>query len=99
MEQQLTLAGFRPLVNQKFTVTDPHYGKQELLLISAEERSGGQLETFSLIFTGSPEKLLPQSMHSFSHPHLGEAQIFITPVQGSNSERILYQAVFNRMSV
>jgi hypothetical protein len=41
-------------------------------------------------------RMLPQGTYSFRHDTLGEFLLFIVPVVGSNDERIVYEACFNR---
>jgi uncharacterized protein DUF6916 len=54
------------------------------------------IESFSLLFTGPVDRLLPQGLYLLEHDALGTLGIFIVPVLGSNAERILYEAVFTR---
>jgi len=61
-----------------------------------EERPAGGIERFSLFFHGPPDRLLPQDTYSFHHDVLGDVMIFIVPIVGSNDERIIYEACFNR---
>jgi len=97
MLETFTAETFKPHLNENFIVEFAPYGKQELELISIDDRSNKFSETFSLIFSGSPSKLLPQQIHHFTHLNLGEMQLFITPVQTSTPKTIHYQAVFNRL--
>jgi hypothetical protein len=53
------------------------------------------LHQFSLFFHGAPERLLPPNTYLLHHDALGPVLLFITPVQGSTRERILYEACFN----
>jgi hypothetical protein len=61
-----------------------------------EERPAGGLERFSLFFHGPPDRILPQDTYSFHHDALGDVMLFIVPIIGSNEERIIYEACFNR---
>jgi hypothetical protein len=51
---------------------------------------------FSLFFHGPPSRLLPQGIYLLGHPSLGALALFIVPILGSNHERIVYEACFNR---
>lgn len=97
MLETLTAESFKPHLNENFIVNFAPYGEQSLELISIDDRSNKFAETFSLIFSGSPSKLLPQQIHLFKHSSIGDMQLFITPVQSSTAKVIHYQAVFNRL--
>ena len=56
----------------------------------------GGIQQFSLFFHGPAGPILPQGMYSFDHDALGPLVLFIVPVIGSNTERIVYQACFSR---
>ena len=51
---------------------------------------------FSLFFHGSASRLLPQGIYVLRHASLGALALFIVPILGSNHERIVYEACFNR---
>ena len=51
---------------------------------------------FSLFFHGSASRLLPQGTYVLRHASLGSLALFIVPILGSNHERIIYEACFNR---
>jgi hypothetical protein len=53
------------------------------------------LRRFSLFFHGAPERLLPPGTYVLRHDVLGPLLLFITPIQGSTRQRILYESHFN----
>jgi hypothetical protein len=61
-----------------------------------DERSSGGFQWFSLLFHGPSDRLLPQGTHLLHHDVFGELMLFLVPVVGSNSERIVYEACFSR---
>jgi hypothetical protein len=65
------------------------------LIEVSDERAGRGMRQFSLFFHGSPDRVLPQGLYEFEHAVLGSLTIFIVPIVGSNTERILYQACFS----
>ncbi len=72
----------------------------ELVLLRATESRShnparGQ-ESFSLLFRGPSEPLLPQSIQLMRHPVLGEMSLFMVPLR-QNSEGNFYEVVFNRL--
>jgi hypothetical protein len=61
----------------------------------ADERVSGGMRQFSLLFHGPADRLLPQGTYALRHDALGDLDLFIVPIVGSNRERIVYQACFN----
>lgn len=91
----LTLATFRPLVGDRFTVEGAMPAALELVLESATaagEWPGGR-DPFSLIFVGPDEPLLPQAIYELRHESLGVLQIFVVPV-ARDAVGVRYQAIF-----
>jgi len=103
---QLKLETFVPLVGNKFQVYPDAVSSIELELTEATEFSGhgnkpapgtGLIqESFSVIFDGPDDRLLPQGMYVFEHGGLGRFELFIVPV-GRKPGAFQYQAVFNRL--
>jgi len=98
----LTKSKFTELLNTRFQVSADSAEVVELELAAVTSNpavaAGGevvQFESFSLMFHGPGERLLPQKMYSFIHERLGKFQIFIVPV-GREGNLFRYQAVFNR---
>jgi hypothetical protein len=50
---------------------------------------------FSLLFLGPPSPILPQKIYRFSHPSLGEFDLFIVPVGPAPGGAMRYEAIFN----
>jgi len=53
-------------------------------------------EQFSLFFHGPADALLQQGIYILEHDRLGALALFLVPILGSNRERIVYEACFNR---
>jgi hypothetical protein len=53
-----------------------------------------RVRSFSLVFRGPAAPLLPQKIYPFSHPEMGEFELFIVPI-GPDQEGLCYEAVFN----
>jgi len=51
-------------------------------------------EPFSLVFRGSTDLVLPQSIYRLSHETLGDLEIFLVPI-GPDAQGMRYEAVFN----
>ena len=88
-------AAFAAHIGTDFTVDA---GGHPVVLQLAEVTDDGVaqgLHTFSLFFHGPGDRLLPQQIHTMTHPALGAHDIFIVAVQGSTAARILYQACFS----
>jgi hypothetical protein len=73
----------------------------ELVLIEATAGRGRTAsedrESFSVIFQGPGDRLLPQRTYSLEHDILGRFDLFIVPV-GQDQSGFQYQAIFNRRS-
>lgn len=88
-------ASFRAHLDTMF-VAD--YGDRAVPLRLAEvagERVTGRLEQFSLYFHGPADRQLPQGTYALAHDALGALALFLVPI-GANSERVVYEACFNR---
>ena len=88
-------AVYQPHVNTVFAV-DASPEAVPLTLAGVED--GGVtsgLRRFSLFFHGAPERLLPPDTYVLRHDVLGLLLLFITPIQGSTRQRILYESHFN----
>src|SRR5258708_6615602 len=59
--------------------------------------SVGSPESFSLIFRGRCDQLLPQRTYVFAHEKIGRFELFIVPL-GREAGAIQYQAIFNRLA-
>jgi hypothetical protein len=66
-----------------------------LASVSDDQRLG-EFQQFSLYFHGPPAALLTQGIYLLDHDVLGTLALFIVPILGSNQERIVYEACFNR---
>ena len=102
--ETLTLAKFSELLHARFQVRVSPAEEIELELVEATPgrtvespgKGGEKFESFSLIFHGPGDHLLPQKMHPFEHPQLGRFELFIVPI-GQGPGHLKYQAVFNRL--
>ena len=61
-------------------------------LTGPHEQTG--MERFSVFFDGPPDTYLPQSLYRLEHERMGEFEIFLVPVAGSE-QSFRYEAVFN----
>lgn len=62
----------------------------------SELRSSPGQESYSIVFRGPEDRLLPQGTYTLDHDRLGEQDLFIVPVAG-DEQGISYEAVFNRL--
>ena len=58
-------------------------------------RTGGGFARFSVLFHGPPDRILLQGTYELHHDTMGWLALFIVPIIGSNSERIIYEACFS----
>ncbi len=68
----------------------------ELVEVSEGPCSARQ-ESFSVLFAGPPEPLLPQQLYDLRHETLGALTLFLVPVGPGKDGRPRYEAVFNRL--
>lgn len=88
-------AVFRDHLDTIFMVDDGAGAVPLRLVDVSDEPPARGLRQFSLLFHGPGDPVLSQSTHAFRHPVLGTLEIFVVPVVGSTSERIVYQACFS----
>jgi len=55
-----------------------------------------RVESFSLLFLGSEDRVLPQKIYSFEQEKTGRFDLFIVPV-GKRADGVEYEAVFSRL--
>jgi hypothetical protein len=105
--EQLTYSTFAGLEKAKFRVRLDETSQVELELVEAllarprgEAATAGTTqagqESFSLLFHGPDDRLLPQRNYAFEQAEIGSFELFIVPV-GRAAGAIQYQAVFNRL--
>jgi hypothetical protein len=94
------LAAFEPYVGETFVFQTGEGEKVELTLIEAEASpwqpspETGLPNSFSLVFRGPPQRVLPQGTYLLGHSALDDLVIFVTPI-ASSAEGVDYQAVFS----
>ena len=96
--EKITAEMFRAQLDSEFRVA-LQGGEVSLRLVEVTDPvTAAGFERFSLFFHGPSDALLPDGLHTFHHESLGWLSIFIVPIFGSNAERIVYEASFNRRS-
>ncbi len=55
---------------------------------------GATRQSFTLIFLGPKDSLLPEGLHKLRHHELGEVTLYLIPIL-STGERQAYQSIFN----
>ena len=93
--EQLTAATFEPHVGTTFTI-EVAAERVPLVLESVAtlaDRPGGR-DPFSLLFRGSAEPLLAQSIRRLEHAELGVLEIFIVPLAPDRGGA-RYEAIFS----
>jgi hypothetical protein len=93
----LTYESFSPHVNSTFALGLGAV-TLDLTLTEATRRTayphpGVMREPFSLIFRSTIQDVLPQQIYPFSHPAMGELEMFIVPI-GRDADGVTYEAVF-----
>ena len=102
MLNRLESSDFAPYLNQMVQIKTESGEEIELELREVTEMGSdssindmtGERKPFSVVFRGSPELVLSQSMYDIEFKQIGTLSIFIVPI-GPDNEGMLYQAVFN----
>lgn len=93
----VTLERFTPLVGQAFRIGTGADGVDAVLVeansLREAQGAGARSHQFSLVWRGPPGAVLPQQIHTVSHPLLGTLDLFLVPI-GPDTEGMRYQAVF-----
>lgn len=85
------LATFAGRIGEQFNIAVDDTTTLPARLTSATPGPG---TSFSLVFTGPPEPVLPQRIYRFDHDQLDALVIFIVPI-GRDDTGVRYEAVFN----
>ena len=78
---------------------DRVFGPVPLELMEVKDLSTDATSGFSLLFRGPKEQLFGQANYRLTHEAIGEIELFLVPILDPRpiDERILYQAVVNRL--
>ncbi len=104
MLEKLTMQDFSNHLNHTFQFQikagdgKPVQGSLEAELIEVsrlgeKQETEDQRQSFSVIFRGPGEPVLPQQVYSLEHKGLGKLDLFLVPL-GPDEGGILYEAVF-----
>jgi hypothetical protein len=94
----MTMADFQPFLRQKFAIHVVGAAPVEIELAEIHDRSRTGLESFSLLFQGTPDRVFPQGSYQMSHPEIGTLLLFLGPVETTGKIGIHYEAVFTRLT-
>jgi hypothetical protein len=99
---ELTLERFQAALRSTFRVCLENERHINLTLVEAQavrSPSGGEgAESFSILFAGPADPLLPQRIYRVANDAMGEFDLFMVPV-ARESDGYRYQAIFNRQPV
>jgi len=98
-DKLLTFEDFSDKVGQVFAINFADAPTVELKLTEAELLKTRQLPpngrpSFSLIFAGETEQMLPQRLYWLENDQMGQVELFLVPV-GKTPNGFEYQALFN----
>jgi hypothetical protein len=93
----LTAEDFTPHVGKGFTPIGQH---RSVTLVSVEPSTFAGADTlsrapFSLLFSGTPNDVLPEGLYDVAIQDGAEVPIYISPIHTYGRNRQDYQAVFN----
>src|SRR4051794_2354825 len=92
--QTAVAATFAPHVNSPFRLHHENL-TAELELMQVSDHSTPAHVSFSLLFRGPHQPLLPQQIYIVDHDQLGRFDLFIVPIR-RDAEGLHYEAIFNR---
>jgi hypothetical protein len=103
--EQIGFESFARLVKTKFRVLVAANDALELELYEATPPrttpagggTGAVYESFSLLFLGPADRLLPQRSYAFECEPVGRFDLFIVPI-GRDQSGVRYEAAFNRLT-
>lgn len=96
----LQFSDFSSLVGSSFHVHTQSSALLQLELVEATKigdrpaAQNNRTESFSLLFKGPSDSVLPQKIYSLTHSQLGDLDIFLVPVK-QDADGISYEAIFN----
>jgi hypothetical protein len=103
----LSVAAFEEQLHTSFWVRPTGGGIVEMTLQKAESLSPSTVparrassvswESFSLIFSGAPDEVLPQETYDFEHAEIGRFSMFVVPIGLPEGDEQRYQAIFSRL--
>lgn len=95
MLDEWTRDAFAANLHTSFLILFPSHTLSLTLVELTDQPSSPRLETFSLLFRGPADTLLPQGMYAIRHDQMGTAELFLVPV-ARHGDGLYYEAVFNR---
>lgn len=97
MSKLLHQADFDPHLKKVFQVHSEAAGIVKINLVEVTGKSTKEIESFSLIFKGPKEPVLPQMTYKMKHSKLGEFMLFLVPIAYGKQDGTYYQSIFNRL--
>jgi hypothetical protein len=93
--ENLTPDSFEPHLGSRFGVATAPLGRLQMELVAVSRAAAGPRPggSFSLVFRGPREPVLPQRIYRFEHAALGPLEIFIVPI-GPDEQGMRYEAIF-----
>jgi|SRR6185503_491027 uncharacterized protein DUF6916 len=97
MEASLTHEEFTKNANTKFQVQVDENTNVPLELTAVSElKLYPQQEEFAVVFRGPLDTYLGQGTRFFTHPQMGQLELFIVPIR-QDAQGFYYEAIFNRI--
>lgn len=90
-------ADFEPHIATVFELAPAGVEPVALELVEVKETSSGSLDSFSLLFKGSPDFVFRHNTYTVRHPVMGELDLFLGPVHTGKKDAVYYQAIFSTL--
>ena len=92
----MTKSIFDEHINTKFCVRAENGESVEIELIKVVEKKTPVVETLSLIFKGTADKILNDNTYAFEHDKMGMFKLFISPYM-HKEDSIYYDVVISKL--
>lgn len=96
MSKLIHRSDFEPHLKKTFQVHSESAGIVKVTLVEVTGKNREGMESFSLIFKGPKEPVLPQMTYKMKQTKVGEFRIFLVPIVSGEQNAVLYQAIINR---
>ena len=97
MTEQITRDQFANTSGQNYRLKAETPVDVKLIEVTESKDCGGGFQSYSLLFVGDENSVVPQNTYEVQNDTLGNTMIFISPIQHPQAERgqVYYQAVFS----
>jgi hypothetical protein len=93
----LKRSDFEPHIFTLFEVEVGDAAPVPIELVEVKDLGNAELESFGLLFKGSPDRVFRHNTYLVRHPRMGEQALFLGPIHTGKTDVIHYQAIFTAL--